>query len=113
MPTIFRKKDKFPFFAFSHYGKTDIGSLFKALGRQRDSERVIMEFSGFFWVMGMIYTGHNLIENFRQYRMYQTITISKYDQHGKLVRIIDRLYQLNSAQTYITMDRFCICRFEG
>ena len=33
--------------------------------------------------MGMIYTGHNLIENFRQYRMYQTITISKYDQHGK------------------------------
>ena len=35
--------------------------------------------------MGMIYTGHNLIENFRQYRMYQTITISKYDQHGKPV----------------------------
>ena len=34
-------------------------------------------------MMGMIYTGHNLIENFRQYRMYQTITISKYDQHGK------------------------------
>ena len=57
------------------------------MGRQRDRELVITIFSGFFWVMGMIYTGHNLIENFRQYRMYQTITISKYDQHGELAKL--------------------------
>ena len=40
-------------------------------------------FIAFFWAAGMIYTGHNLIENCIRYKQYNSMTINKYDKNGK------------------------------
>ena len=39
-------------------------------------------FIAFFWAAGMIYTGHNLIENCIRYKQYNSMTINKYDKNG-------------------------------
>ena len=40
-------------------------------------------FIAFFWAAGMIYTGHNLIENCIRYKQYNSMTINKYDKNGE------------------------------
>jgi len=39
-------------------------------------------FMAYFWAAGMIFTGHNLIENCIWYKQYNSMTINKYDKNG-------------------------------
>ena len=40
-------------------------------------------FVTFFWIIGMLYTGHNLVENYKQFKSYPALQINKFDGNSK------------------------------
>ena len=42
-------------------------------------------FMKFFWIIGIIYTGNNLIENYRHYKEYPALTVTTFDANGKTI----------------------------
>lgn len=41
-------------------------------------------FVTFFWIIGMLYTGHNLVENYKQFKSYPAMQINKFDGNSEL-----------------------------
>ena len=67
-------------------------------------------FIAFFWAAGMIYTGHNLIENCIRYKQYNSMTINKYDKNGYYNIFIELLLSvLNNFFSATTFPKLRIC----